>query len=75
MSAIENVSRRWFLKGMAGAGALVLGAYYAPELLWGQEPADARTDADKATFIPMCLWVSRRTALCGLLLIARRWAP
>jgi TAT (twin-arginine translocation) pathway signal sequence len=26
MSAIENVSRRWFLKGLAGAGALVLGA-------------------------------------------------
>ncbi len=52
MSAIENVSRRWFLKGMAGAGALVLGAYCAPEILWGQEPADARTDADKATFHP-----------------------
>ena len=52
MSAIENVSRRWFLKGMAGAGALVLGAYYAPEILWGQESADARTDADKATFHP-----------------------
>ncbi len=52
MSAIENVSRRWFLKGLAGAGALVLGAYYAPEILWGQEPGDALTDADKAAFHP-----------------------
>jgi isoquinoline 1-oxidoreductase beta subunit len=52
MSAIENVSRRWFLKGLAGAGALVLGAYYAPEMLWGQQSDDARTDADKATFHP-----------------------
>jgi isoquinoline 1-oxidoreductase subunit beta len=52
MSAIENVSRRWFLKGLAGAGALVLGAYYAPEMLWAQQSDDARTDADKATFHP-----------------------
>jgi len=52
MSAIENVSRRWFLKGLAGAGALVLGAYYTPEVLWGQEPTDARTDADNALFHP-----------------------
>jgi len=52
MSGIENVSRRWFLKGLAGAGALVLGAYYAPEMLWAQQSDDARTDADKATFHP-----------------------
>jgi isoquinoline 1-oxidoreductase beta subunit len=52
MSAIENVSRRWFLKGLAGAGAFVLGAYYAPEMLWGQQSDDARTDADKAAFHP-----------------------
>jgi hypothetical protein len=30
MSVIETVSRRRFLKGLAGAGALVLGAYYGP---------------------------------------------
>ncbi len=52
MSAIENVSRRWFLKGLAGAGALVLGAYYAPEMLWAQQSDDGRTDADKAPFHP-----------------------
>jgi isoquinoline 1-oxidoreductase beta subunit len=52
MSAIENVSRRWFLKGLAGAGALVLGAYYAPEILWGQKSDNGRTDADNATFHP-----------------------
>jgi len=52
MSAIENVSRRWFLKGLAGAGALVLGAYYAPEILWAQKSDDGRTDADNATLHP-----------------------
>jgi len=52
MSAMENVSRRWFLKGLAGAGALVLGAYYAPEMLWAEQSDDARTDADKAAFHP-----------------------
>jgi isoquinoline 1-oxidoreductase subunit beta len=57
MSAIENVSRRGFLKGVATAGALVLGACYAPEILWGQQSDDLRTDdghtdADKATLHP-----------------------
>jgi isoquinoline 1-oxidoreductase beta subunit len=57
MSAIENVSRRWFLKGLAGAGALVLGANYAPGILLRSESSnmstdDGRTDADNATFNP-----------------------
>jgi isoquinoline 1-oxidoreductase beta subunit len=57
MSAIENVSRRWFLKGLAGAGALVLGANYAPGILLRSESGnmrtdDGRTDADNATFNP-----------------------
>src|ERR1700745_4416284 len=52
MSAIENVSRRWFLKGLGPAGALVLGACYAPEILLGHEPDDGRTDADNATLHP-----------------------
>ncbi|MGA2353986.1 MAG: molybdopterin cofactor-binding domain-containing protein [Terriglobales bacterium] len=52
MSAIENVSRRAFIKGMAAAGAFVLGAYYAPEILWGETSADGRTDADNATLHP-----------------------
>jgi len=52
MSAIENVSRRGFLKGLATAGALVLGAYYAPDLLRRHQSDDVPTDADKATLHP-----------------------
>src|ERR1700739_2291202 len=52
MSAIENVSRRGFLKGLATAGALVLGAYYAPEILRGLGSDDVRTDAENATLHP-----------------------
>ena len=52
MRAIENVSRRWFLKGLAGAGALVVGAYYVPGILRGHGPADVITDVDKATLHP-----------------------
>jgi isoquinoline 1-oxidoreductase beta subunit len=52
MSAIENVSRRGFLKGLASAGALVLGAYYAPKILWGEHSAAVHTDADNATLHP-----------------------
>ena len=51
MNAIENVSRRSFLKGMVSAGALVLGARYYPELLWANDlPKD--TKADTATLHP-----------------------
>ena len=52
MSTIENVSRRGFLKGLAGAGALIVGAYYAPKILWGQQSPGVRTDADNATLHP-----------------------
>jgi isoquinoline 1-oxidoreductase beta subunit len=52
MSPIENVSRRRFLQGLAGAGALVLGAYYVPEILRGQGSAGVMTDVDKATLHP-----------------------
>src|ERR1700758_982392 len=52
MSTIENVSRRGFLKGMAAAGALVLGAYYAPRILHRNDSDDVRTDADNATLHP-----------------------
>src|ERR1700675_5219375 len=52
MSAIENVSRRGFLKGLATAGALVLGAYYAPQILRRHESGHVRTDADNATLHP-----------------------
>ena len=52
MSAIENVSRRGFLKGLAAAGALVLGAYYVPEILRRHDSGSVRTDADNATLHP-----------------------
>jgi isoquinoline 1-oxidoreductase subunit beta len=52
MSAIENVSRRGFLKGVAATGALVLGAYYVPEILRRHDPGSVRTDADNATLHP-----------------------
>jgi isoquinoline 1-oxidoreductase subunit beta len=51
MNAIENVSRRSFLKGMIATGALVLSARYYPELVWAQGlPKD--TQADLATLHP-----------------------
>ena len=52
MSAIENVSRRGFFKGLAAAGALVLGAYYVPEILRRHDSGSLRTDADNATLHP-----------------------
>src|SRR5258707_2109748 len=36
MSAIENVSRRGFMKGMVSAGALVLRVRFLPETLWAE---------------------------------------
>jgi isoquinoline 1-oxidoreductase beta subunit len=52
MSPITNVSRRGFLKGLAGAGALVLGAYYVPKALQHPNSLPGRTDADRATLHP-----------------------
>ena len=52
MNSITNVSRRGFLKGLAGAGALVLGAYYVPKVLRHDEAASGRTDVDRATLHP-----------------------
>jgi isoquinoline 1-oxidoreductase beta subunit len=51
MSNIENVSRRGFLKGIAGAGALVLGARYFEPLIEAQV-SGVKTEADRATFHP-----------------------
>jgi isoquinoline 1-oxidoreductase subunit beta len=45
MNRIENVSRRGFLQGMLGAGALVLSAQILPERLLG---AASRSDEDRA---------------------------
>lgn len=56
MSPIENVSRRRFLKGAFGAGALVLTVRYIPPMLAQGQPADGQTfdqtDVDRATFHP-----------------------
>src|SRR6267154_2530134 len=52
MSQIENVSRRRFLKGVFGAGALILSVRYVPPL-WAQgQSTDGQTDADRSTFHP-----------------------
>ena len=51
MSAIENVSRRGFLKGMISAAGLVLSVRYLPLSSWaGALPRD--THADLATLHP-----------------------
>ncbi|HEX8765287.1 MAG TPA: molybdopterin cofactor-binding domain-containing protein [Candidatus Acidoferrum sp.] len=52
MSEILNVSRRGFLKGIVGTGALVLGACHLTPL-FGQDPNSAgSTDTDRAAFHP-----------------------
>src|SRR4030081_4032552 len=52
MSPITNVSRRGFLKGLVGAGALVLGVYYGPKALRHHNVPSGGTDADRATLHP-----------------------
>lgn len=52
MSEIRNVSRRRFLKGAFGAGALILAARYIPPMLVPGHSAGEQTDADRATFHP-----------------------
>ena len=52
MTGIENASRRRFLKGVFGAGALVLAARFVPPLLMHRHATDGQTDADHAAFHP-----------------------
>jgi isoquinoline 1-oxidoreductase beta subunit len=52
MSQIENVSRRRFLKGAFGAGALILAVRYIPPILMHRQGTEDRTDADRATLHP-----------------------
>ena len=52
MRQIENVSRRRFLKGAFGAGALILAVRYIPPIFAQGQPTDGQTDADRATFHP-----------------------
>lgn len=49
MIRIENVSRRGFLHGMLGAGALVLGAQILPERLRGARPAPGAGSWEEAS--------------------------
>jgi isoquinoline 1-oxidoreductase subunit beta len=52
MSPVENVSRRRFLQGIFGAGALILAARYFPPMLRHGHSTDGQTDAGRATFHP-----------------------
>src|SRR4029077_15011946 len=52
MSTITNVSRRSVLKGLIGAGALVLGARYVPKALLDHSSLSDRTEADLGTLHP-----------------------
>src|SRR5580692_5505083 len=52
MSHIDNVSRRSFLKGAFGAGALILAVQYIPPVFGQAMPTDGQTDADRATLHP-----------------------
>ena len=52
MSQIENVSRRRFLKGAFGAGALVLAVRYLPTMLMHGRAGAGQSDADRAAFHP-----------------------
>jgi isoquinoline 1-oxidoreductase subunit beta len=52
MRQIENVSRRRFLKGAFGAGALVLAVRYVPSMRAQGQTTDGQTEADRATLHP-----------------------
>jgi isoquinoline 1-oxidoreductase subunit beta len=52
MIQIENVSRRGFLKGVVGAGALILGAQILPKSLLGKATSPGGAALAKAAFQP-----------------------
>jgi isoquinoline 1-oxidoreductase beta subunit len=52
MMHIENVSRRRFLKGAFGAGALILAVRYMPPMLAQGQATEGQTDADRAALHP-----------------------
>jgi isoquinoline 1-oxidoreductase subunit beta len=52
MIQIENVSRRGFLKGIVGAGALVLGAQILPKSLFGTTVSASNSPMAKAALQP-----------------------
>ncbi len=52
MSQIVNVSRRGFLKGLAGGSAFLLGVHYLPTKLWSQGMEGFESEADRAALHP-----------------------
>jgi isoquinoline 1-oxidoreductase beta subunit len=52
MNPVTNVSRRGFVKGLLGAGALVLGVHYIPKMIGRRQERPGETDADRATLHP-----------------------
>jgi isoquinoline 1-oxidoreductase subunit beta len=52
MRQINNVSRRRFLKGAFGTGALILAVRFVPPMLAQGQATDGQTEADRATFHP-----------------------
>ena len=52
MNSIRNVSRRGFVKGLLGTGALVIGVHYIPKLIGQRHEHPGETDADRATLHP-----------------------
>jgi isoquinoline 1-oxidoreductase beta subunit len=52
MSEIENVSRRRFIKGVFGTGALILAVRYVPPVFAQGQATDGQSDADRATLHP-----------------------
>ena len=52
MSTVTNVSRRRFLEGLLGAGALVLAVRYVPKALQGHDSVLDHTEVDAATLHP-----------------------
>lgn len=52
MIQIENVSRRGFLRGMVGAGALVLGVHFLPEKLFGTTVGAGENPMTRAALQP-----------------------
>lgn len=52
MIQVENVNRRGFLKGLVGAGALVLSVRLLPASLWGAEAGAGDTPMAKAALQP-----------------------
>jgi len=73
MSPIENVSRRRFLKGVFGAGALVLCHSVLPPLLTHGHATDELTDGGRATFHPNLFVGIQQDELSTSWPTAQRW--